>query len=37
MTTILRELDRGTYQVPNKITVAAWMAEWLSTFCENDV
>lgn len=37
MTTILRELDLGTYQVPNKITVAAWMAEWLSTFCENDV
>ena len=33
MTAILRELDRGTYQPPNKITVSAWMAEWLETFC----
>ena len=37
MTAILRELDRGTYQVPNKITVALWMTEWLSTFCEGKV
>lgn len=37
MTAILRELDRGTYQVPNKITVAAWMEEWLSTFCAGKV
>lgn len=33
MTAILRELDRGTYQPPNKITVSEWMTEWLETFC----
>ena len=37
MTAILRELDRGTYQAPNKITVAEWMKEWLTTFCEGKV
>ncbi len=37
MTAILRELDRGTYQPKNKITVAAWMAEWLNTFCMDKV
>ena len=37
MTALLRELDRDTYQAPNKITVAAWMAEWLTTFCVNKV
>lgn len=37
MTAILRELDRGTYQAPNKITVSAWMEEWFATFCENKV
>lgn len=37
MTAQLRELDRGTYQAPNKITVAAWMMEWLTTFCVNKV
>lgn len=37
MTAILRELDRGTYQPPNKITVSAWMEEWLSTFCAGKV
>lgn len=37
MTAILRELDRGTYQAPNKITVAAWFREWLDTFCANKV
>ena len=37
MTAILREVDRGTYQAPNKITVAAWTEEWLSTFCGGEV
>ena len=37
MTAILRELDRGTYQPPNKITVSAWMEEWLNTFCAGKV
>lgn len=37
MTAILRELDRGTYQAPNKITVSEWMQEWLSTFCSGKV
>lgn len=37
MTAILRELDRGTYQTPNKITVSEWMSEWLTTFCAGKV
>jgi len=31
------EISRGTYQTPSKITVSAWMEEWLSTFCANKV
>ena len=31
------EISRGTYQTPNKITVSAWMEEWLTTFCANKV
>ena len=34
---ITAAIDKGTYQAPNKITVAAWMEEWLSTFCEGKV
>lgn len=30
-------LDGGVYQAPNRITVAAWFAEWLSTFCADKV
>lgn len=37
MTAVLRELDRGTYQAPNRITTAAWFEEWLTTFCANKV
>ena len=37
MTAVLRELDKGTYQTPNRITAAAWFQEWLSTFCANKV
>ena len=31
------EISRGTYQTPSKITVSAWMEEWLATFCANKV
>lgn len=34
---ITASIDKGTYQTPNKITVSAWMDEWLTTFCENKV
>ena len=34
---ITASIDKGTYQAPNKITVGAWMEEWLTTFCENKV
>ena len=34
---ITAAIDKGTYQAPNKITVAAWMEEWLATFCANKV
>lgn len=37
MTAVLRDLDNGTYQAPNKITVAQWMDEWLNKFCANKV
>lgn len=37
MTAILRELDNGTYQPPNKVTVKEWLNTWLSTFCANKV
>lgn len=30
-------VDAGTYQTPNRITVSAWMDEWLTTFCANKV
>lgn len=37
MIAVLREVDKGTYQTPEKVTVAQWMQEWLSTFCANKV
>ena len=37
MTAIQSEVDRGTYQAPSKITVAAWLEEWMATFCANRV
>ena len=37
MTAILRELDTGRYQAPEKVAVAEWMTEWLTTFCLNKV
>jgi len=36
-TTIQKELDSGTYKAPDKVTVADWMTEWLTTFCANKV
>ena len=37
MTAILRELDRSTYQAPNKVLVSAWFTEWLTTFAKGKV
>lgn len=37
ITAILNDLDRGTYQAPNKMTVSEWMQEWLRTFCSSKV
>lgn len=37
MTELISALDRGTYQPKNKITVAAWLQEWLTTYCANKV
>ena len=31
------EMDKGTYLPPNKIKVAEWMQEWLTTFCSGKV
>ena len=33
MTAILRAVDSGTYQAPDKTTVAEWLDEWMKTFC----
>lgn len=33
----IAEIDSGIYQAPNKITVSAWMEEWLKTFCEGKI
>lgn len=37
MTAVLNELDKGTYQTPNRVTVSEWMTEWLQTFCANKI
>ena len=37
MNAIIREIDNGTYQAPNKITVSQWMEEWITDFCTNRV
>ncbi len=34
---ITADIDKGIYQAPNKITVSAWMEEWLATFCASKV
>lgn len=33
----IAEIDSGVYQAPNKVTVAEWMKEWLTTFCEGKI
>ena len=33
MTAVLRAVDSGTYQAPDKTTVAEWLDEWMETFC----
>ena len=35
MTAALAEVDRGEYKEPSKLTVAAWMNEWLSEYTGN--
>lgn len=35
LTAILGSLDNGSYQPETKKTVAAWLNEWLETFCAN--
>ena len=37
MTVILREIDRGTYLTPQKITVGQWLDEWLDTYAANKI
>ena len=37
MTAALRDLDNGTYRLPNKITVGQWFDQWLENFCTNTV
>ena len=37
MTAILREIDRGTYLTPQKITVGQWLDEWLDTYAVTKV
>ncbi|MCI8477087.1 MAG: site-specific integrase [Oscillospiraceae bacterium] len=34
---VVASIDKGIYQAPNKITVAEWADEWLTTFCVNKV
>ena len=33
MTKLIKSLDDGTYQEPQKITLASWLDEWLSVYC----
>jgi integrase len=35
MTAVRRDLDRGAYQAPSKMTVSGWFDEWMQTFCKN--
>ncbi len=37
MTEVIRELDKGVYQAPSKVTVSAWLTEWLDVFCTSKV
>lgn len=35
MRQLLVQVDAGTYEEPSKMTVAEWLGEWMTTFCEN--
>lgn len=37
ITAILREVDNGTYQAPDKTTVSEWLDTWMKTFCVTKV
>lgn len=37
LTATLKAIDDNTYQPTNKITVARWLAEWLNTYCVNNL
>lgn len=37
LTEITRDLDTGTYQAPNRITVSQWLSEWLDVFCAHTI
>lgn len=37
ITAILREVDNGTYQAPDKTTVSDWLDTWMKTFCVTKV
>lgn len=37
MTAIQRQVDSGTYQAPDKTTVAEWLDTWMETFCKTKV
>lgn len=33
LTEVSRSLDIGTYQEPNRITVGAWLDDWVDKYC----
>ena len=37
MTAVLREIDRGTYMKPSKLTVSEWLDEWMKTYCKSSL
>ena len=37
LTEVLRNIDKGTYLPPSKITVAKWLETWIDTFAVNSV
>lgn len=37
LTAAIAALDNGTYQAPDKTTLATWLNEWLTTFCKSKV
>lgn len=31
------DIDKGVFQTPDKITVSAWLEEWMDTFCKDKI